>query len=557
MRLVWLLLVTGVYASPTTPWVRRDKGWNDIACSDPYITDAKVTANLRWKAADTNISWKEALVAWRNYTPGDGEVRLKFPAFISDFYGGPEGWNCQDPVNTPCSTTVKCEDTKHPAGFLLLNSFSRLHNVYQKYHEALQDAQINIQTSMASFVDVFAPQIKERDDTALVKTLLDVLQLCMGVASAGTWNIVIKNAQIFATAAYLSFAKDSFNSVISSSLALTKDNLKPAKDAASVQNNLTSAMGTLFDYWKKTQSDYLSEIFSGSNQTTIDMLESLIRDGMMNMVPSDVNLSEVTDIIQSITFGQMIQIAWADAPAGFTPFVLKTGEACSDTMPKTLDPYMDQETHEKTGVCWLGNQFYVLRVGSHNVHVKTNTPGLPLLPHSDRPFQRLSGGTHDVLNGTHWGGITLDDIVISSYSGYLNNGNRNGYNITMDDSQGAVDQLMFARGVQTPGCAMILGGREIVTRQSVRNLLDVGHHHHQQQQQQPCGVDLTLGQVLERTSTATIDFENSKRQAAKTSSLPFDNTTHAIKIPPGAHVVDFNELVQPWRFGVGISAGVV
>lgn len=120
-------------------------------------------------------------------------------------------------------------------------------------------------------------------------------------------------------------------------------------------------------------------------------------------------------------------------------------------MPKTLDPYMDQETHEKTGVCWLGNQFYVLRVGSHNVHVKTNTPGLPLLPHSDRPFQRLSGGTHDVLNGTHWGGITLDDIVISSYSGYLNNGNRNGYNITMDDSQGAVDQLMFARGVQTPG----------------------------------------------------------------------------------------------------------
>lgn len=104
---------------------------------------------------------------------------------------------------------------------------------------------------------------------------------------------------------------------------------------------------------------------------------------------------------------------------------------------------------------------------------------------------------------------------------------------------------------------MILGGREIVTRQSVRNLLDVGHHHHHQQQQQPCGVDLTLGQVLERTSTATIDFENSKRQAAKTSSLPFDNTTHAIKIPPGAHVVDFNELVQPWRFGVGISAGVV
>ncbi|TLD33742.1 hypothetical protein PspLS_00225, partial [Pyricularia sp. CBS 133598] len=454
MRLESLLLATGVCASPTTHWVRRDKGWDDVACSDPYITDAKVASNLRWKAADTNTSWKEALVAWRNYTPGDGEVKLKFPAFISDFYGGPEGWNCQDPVNTPCSTTVKCEDTKHPAGFLLLNSFSRLHDVGNRSKHpsqrrcmltrmALQDAQISIQTSMADFTNVFAPQLKTEDNTALVKTLLDVLQFGMGIASA-----VIRNAGIFAVSAYLSFAKDSFNSGISAFLALSKDNLKPAKDAPGVQNNLTSAMGVLFDYWKKTQSDYLSELFSGSNQTTIDMLESLIRDGMMNTVPIDVNLSEVTDIIQTITFGQMIPIAWADAPAGFTPFVLKTGDACSETIPKTLEPYMDEETHKKTGVCWLGNQFYVLTVGSDNVKVKTKTPGLH---GSHRPFQALSGGTHDVLDGKHWGGVTLEDIVISSYTGYSTNGNQNGYNITMDDSQGAVDQLMFAKGVQTPG----------------------------------------------------------------------------------------------------------
>ncbi|KAK1987268.1 dUTPase [Colletotrichum cereale] len=441
--LVSMLLVTSALASPTRFCVRQETDWDDVTCSDPNITDAKVMPNLRWAAADTNNSWKEALDSWRNYTPGDGEVKLNFPAFISDFYGGPEGWNCQDPVNTPCSTTVKCEDTKHPAGFLLLNSFSRLHDVYQKYHESLQDAQISILSAMGDFTNVFAPQLKTKDQTALVKTILDVLQFGIGVASA-----VIKEAGIFASSSYLSFAKDSFNSAISSSLALSKDNLKAAKDAASIQNDLTSSLGALFDYWKKTQSDYLSAIFSGSNQTTIDMLDSLVRDGMMNMVPVDVNLSDMVKVVQTVIFGQMIPLAWADAPAGFTPFVLKTGDACSATMPKTLDPYMTQETHEKTGVCWLGNQFYVLTVGSVNVDVQGDTPGLP---DSDPPFQPLSGGTHDVLDGTHWGGITLEDIVISAYTGYEMNGNRNGYNISMDDSQGAVDQLMFARGVQTPG----------------------------------------------------------------------------------------------------------
>lgn len=114
-------------------------------------------------------------------------------------------------------------------------------------------------------------------------------------------------------------------------------------------------------------------------------------------------------------------------------------------------------------------------------------------------------------------------------------------------------------------CTMILSGLEIVTRQLVRNL------RHVAQQQQPCGIDLTLRQVSEWTSAATIDFDNTKRQAAKTSSLPFDNASHAITLPQGAYLIDFNETVtiprncmarvfprsSIWRAGVRISADVV
>ncbi|CCF36527.1 hypothetical protein CH063_08081 [Colletotrichum higginsianum] len=362
---VSFLLATIACASPTKFLASRDDDddkdrWEDVTCSDPHITDAKVAADVRWESAEANSSWKAALDAWQSYEPEGEAVKLKFPAFISDFYGGPEGWDCQDPVNTPCSTTIQCDDTKYPAGF----------------------------------------------------------------------------------------AKDSFNSAVSSSFALAKDNLKTAKDAVSVQNDLTSSMGALFDVWKNTQADYLSEVFSGTNESTLEMLDSLIRDGMMNMVPVDINLSEMVKLVQKIMFGQMIPVAWAVAPAAFTPFVLKTGDKCSDTLPETLDPFMTQDTHKKAGVCWNGNQFYVLSVGTDGVDVQADTPGLP---RSDPPFQLLSGGTNDVLDGKNWAGITLEDIVVSSYSGYLKNGNRNGYNVSFDDSDGTVDELMLADGVRTPG----------------------------------------------------------------------------------------------------------
>lgn len=111
---------------------------------------------------------------------------------------------------------------------------------------------------------------------------------------------------------------------------------------------------------------------------------------------------------------------------------------------------------------------------------------------------------------------------------------------------------------------MILSGLEVVTRQLVRNLRGVT-------QQQPFGIDLTLRQISQWTSAATIDFDNTKRQAAKTSGLSFYSTSHAITLDPGAYLVDFNETVQVprncmgsisprsslWRSGVGVTAGVV
>ncbi|KAJ5988354.1 dUTPase [Penicillium waksmanii] len=112
---------------------------------------------------------------------------------------------------------------------------------------------------------------------------------------------------------------------------------------------------------------------------------------------------------------------------------------------------------------------------------------------------------------------------------------------------------------------MILSGLEVVSRQIVHNIRHIG------QQQQPCGIDLTLRRISKWTSAAYIDFDNTKRKAAKTSSVALDITSQAITLQPGAYLIDFNETVQIplncmasifprsslWRSGVGIAAGVV
>lgn len=61
--------------------------------------------------------------------------------------------------------------------------------VYQKYHESLQDAQLSIVSAMGDFTDAFAPKLTASDDSTMFKVILDVIAVGIGVASAGLWNI--------------------------------------------------------------------------------------------------------------------------------------------------------------------------------------------------------------------------------------------------------------------------------------------------------------------------------------------------------------------------------
>lgn len=111
----------------------------------------------------------------------------------------------------------------------------------------------------------------------------------------------------------------------------------------------------------------------------------------------------------------------------------------------------------------------------------------------------------------------------------------------------------------------MLSGASIIKREILRNLLSAT------QQGQPCGVDLSLCRIFNWTSAATIDFDNSHRQAANTSEIPFSTEKGAATLTQGAYLVEFNETVNIpldcmgqvfvrsslWRSGALLTAGVV
>lgn len=89
---------------------------------------------LRWSEADVDDAWTAVERYWNEDPASAG---LNFVQAVSHFWNGPDGWNCgivgQDPCGSaPQACGDKNETTKDidaPAGWIILQSFSTIHNV--------------------------------------------------------------------------------------------------------------------------------------------------------------------------------------------------------------------------------------------------------------------------------------------------------------------------------------------------------------------------------------------------------------------------------------------
>lgn len=94
--------------------------WSNAQCTQSALANAAADPSKRWAAADANGAWNAAIAAWNNGQPADGNIALPFSESISNFFHGPESWNCQDIGDIPCSGAVQCSDTNHPAGSVII-----------------------------------------------------------------------------------------------------------------------------------------------------------------------------------------------------------------------------------------------------------------------------------------------------------------------------------------------------------------------------------------------------------------------------------------------------
>ncbi|KAK7424633.1 hypothetical protein QQZ08_008516 [Neonectria magnoliae] len=156
--------------------------------------------------------------------------------------------------------------------------------------------------------------------------------------------------------------------------------------SADLQNDLTEAMDAFVGRWMAAEADYANKIFSGAVGTLSD-LHGLLRDGIQGAVPTGTDLATLKDETQKIVYTKMIPAAWKWHPASS------------------------------------------LRLSSPRTTLVLALPRATLLATSTnlrRPKLILPGGTYDNFKGGAWGGVTLDDIVVSPWDEYKLNGNKNG-----------------------------------------------------------------------------------------------------------------------------------
>ncbi|EFQ36439.1 uncharacterized protein GLRG_11584 [Colletotrichum graminicola M1.001] len=417
--------------------------WRNATCSGP-ITDAMALPNLRWEAAGASAALSDLMDSWRNYSSGPYEVKFEFSQYASWYFGGPEMWRCTQLLDVPCSTSVSCEGTKYPAGHLILNSFSKLHQFHRRYWEALNQAQMDIQADMPLFAEKFSIPLPTSESQAqMQRIMLNVLYGVVGIAQAYANNFFVYSAvmdgflglsqtfrsQITTTTSYTIFT----------SWAIGKDYMLPGKAPEPAYGKLSAVMGSVFDQWKATEVAFLKNIFTVKDNETMAFLTATLDNGLMSAVPDDIDFREMAQVLKKVFYVQLMVSTWQSVADARQPFVLLYSR-------KTNLPYGD---HARAATCYNGALFYLLDVRSQGVTLNIGSPSIR--PSENFPFSALYGT--ETMDGVMWGGVTREDIVAAVYGAWVEGGRmNNNFNLNYTDvSPSQNSSLWVGQGIRLPG----------------------------------------------------------------------------------------------------------
>ncbi|KAF4920008.1 hypothetical protein CGCVW01_v007320 [Colletotrichum viniferum] len=428
--------------------------WRTATCTGTTV-DAKALPNERWAAAGATEALREVLDEWKNYNSGPNEVKFEFSQFVSWYFGGPELWRCSKLLDVPCSTSLTCEATKYPAGHLILNSFSKLHQFHRRYYEGLDQAQLDIQSEMDLFAEKFSVPPKESDKAArMQRIMLNVIYGVVGIAQSYTNNIFVYSTifQGFLTQTMRSQIASTSSYTIFTGWAVGKDYLLPDGQATPAYGTLSATMGDVFDAWKAAEIEYLKTIFTPQDNATTEYIIAALDNGLMSAAPDDIDFREMSKVIKKLFYPNLMLAAWQSTPSARRPFILKTNLPCKmgkGERDDALWPFLPADSHERAAACYNGALFYLLDIRNEGVELSIGQPSIK--PSENNPLTALFGT--DTMDGKQWGGVTKEDIVAAVYGGWLEGGRMNN-NFSPDYTNIQPNEgspLWFGNGIRLPG----------------------------------------------------------------------------------------------------------
>ncbi|KAI5464235.1 hypothetical protein BGZ63DRAFT_461361 [Mariannaea sp. PMI_226] len=421
---------------PNSPFVQASCAGSDISHPVDQI----------WSDTAAADAWNWAVGRWNQGANRPDGANLNFTSYFSHQFNGPQLWECGTfgSLSNCIQTLGHCGDQKGtsgdvnvPGAYVILNSFVQIHNVHQTIHDDLGAVQSNMQTQIGPFQSTFSP--KKDLPIDLWKEILDVLGFMTGFFYAGVWNSVMKDVFKNIGSDKHGEVKDAYNTLISQTITAASRHLPSQTNALGIQNDLAASLGAIANFWQNFIAEANAELFSGASDS-LNALFGLINGGAaLNQLT--IGDQDVLSTVETILYAYMIPQAWAISPQDLHPVIIASpGDDCTSyAQPTTTGKIMNDDTAARTHVC-LDNVIYYV------VNAK-----------SDGTVEPLPGGDFNTLSNGNWGGVRLDDMVISSLAAYKNNNNANGYSrpdiTTLLGGGDSIDSdsLGLTNSIRTPG----------------------------------------------------------------------------------------------------------
>jgi len=208
--------------------------------------------------------------------------------------------------------------------------------------------------------------------------------------------------------------------------------------------------------WSATNEMTLKYLFNGT-QTSIDTLSSFIANGHLvegagsyyPAIGAEKGSDTLNGLAASIAKGFFAYAATTVWPLQEKyAFVMDTGYDCG-----TIDPMtgiISEDDMQTTHGCYNNKLYYVVYPDGDSKKKITNCSGQGpcQTTYVNNTFSAPPG--IDTIDGTRWGGLTVDTIVAGAVRTYQANGNQNGAKPADPTSSGTLSDLMD-QDIATPG----------------------------------------------------------------------------------------------------------